>query len=191
MCFLHTIIARSGQVQAEGGRVTICEMSNGAADPEGPEMALRAEGSQMGPGVALFRFIRHWARRAPQQIALETTGSSNDVRRVVVADIVGAAQESRHASIDVRSVAEALGIDRSVASRMVADAVQAGLVARGVSSADSRHAALELTDQGRELVAAARQWQDNVFDAYTKDWATEDRRTFAVLLVRFVEAATR
>ncbi|AYF29997.1 MULTISPECIES: MarR family winged helix-turn-helix transcriptional regulator [Micromonospora] len=166
-------------------------MNSGAADPERPQTALGADGSQLGPGVALFRFIRHWARRAPQRIALEATGSSNDVRRVVVADIVAAAQEPGHATVDVRSVAEALGIDRSVASRMVADAVNAGLVKRGVSLTDSRHAALELTDQGRELVAAARQWQNNVFDAYTSGWTPEDRQSFATLLVRFVEAATR
>lgn len=166
-------------------------MDIGAVGRTGDEDMRSVTGAPMGPGVALFRLIRHWARRAPQRTALETTGSSEDIRRVIVVDIIAATRESRQATVDVRAVAEALNIDRSVASRMVADAVQAGLVKRGVSMTDGRHAALELTDEGRNLVVAARQWQNNVFEAYTGDWDPADRRTFAALLVRFVEAATR
>ncbi|MFI6512500.1 MarR family winged helix-turn-helix transcriptional regulator [Streptosporangium sp. NPDC050855] len=102
----------------------------------------------------------------------------------------GSGRSDRVARVGVRDVAEALGVDRSVASRMVADAVAAGLVRRGTLEGDARHADLVLTASGRELLAAARRWQDEAFDTFTEDWSAEEREIFATLLVRFVARAT-
>ncbi|MEU4830889.1 MarR family winged helix-turn-helix transcriptional regulator [Streptosporangium sp. NPDC023615] len=106
------------------------------------------------------------------------------------ADGTGAGRADRAARVGVRDVAEALGVDRSVASRMVADAVAAGLVRRGTLEGDARHADLVLTASGRELLTAARRWQNERFDSFTADWPAEDREVFARLLVRFVANAT-
>ncbi|MGC5010191.1 MarR family winged helix-turn-helix transcriptional regulator [Streptosporangium sp. DT93] len=168
-------------------------------------------------GPALFALVRHWSRRWPQQIA-GNGAESGHVSRVVVVDIVGGAGDTgdiggdvgaggadgagevgradgegradRIARVGVRDVAEALGVDRSVASRMVADAVAAGLVRRGTLEGDARHADLVLTASGRELLAAARRWQNERFDVFTATWSAEDREVFARLLVRFVADAT-
>ena len=141
------------------------------------------------PGVALFRLIRHWARRAPQRSALVATGSAKDVPRILVTDAVATAHE--HAEfVDVTAVARALGIDHSGASRMVSDAVQAGLLTRSTAAHDTRHAALLLTERGAALVAAAREWQNAVFEEFTRDWSAKDRAEFGRLLVRFCAAAT-
>ncbi|GGM47409.1 MarR family winged helix-turn-helix transcriptional regulator [Dactylosporangium sucinum] len=141
------------------------------------------------PGVALFRLIRHWARRAPQRSAVVATGSARDVPRILVVEAVATAREQA-GSVDVTAVARALGIDHSGASRMVSDAVQAGLLIRSTAAHDTRHAALLLTGEGEALVAAARKWQYEVFEEFTRDWSDEDRACFGRLLVRFCAAAT-
>ncbi len=164
-------------------------------------------GGQAGP--ALFALVRYWSRRWPQRVAGDDAEGGH-VSRVVVVDIiggrggggesggVGGSGEFGEAGVTgggggrtgVRAVADALGVDRSVASRMVADAVAAGLVRRGTMEHDARHADLELTASGRELLAAARRWQNDTFDAFTAHWPAEDRETFASLLVRFAADAT-
>ncbi|GAA3024607.1 MarR family winged helix-turn-helix transcriptional regulator [Streptosporangium longisporum] len=120
-----------------------------------------------------------------------TTGGADGSGRADEGDRAGGSGRSdRAARVGVRDVAEALGVDRSVASRMVADAVAAGLVRRGTLEGDARHADLVLTASGRELLAAARRWQDEAFDTFTEDWSAEEREIFATLLVRFVARAT-
>ncbi|WP_440100820.1 MarR family winged helix-turn-helix transcriptional regulator [Streptosporangium sp. H16] len=177
--------------------------SDSAAAPALSGSRLPAAG-QAGP--ALFALVRYWSRRWPQRIAGDDAEGGH-VSRVVVVDIIGArggGDESGGVAgagvagvtgggdgrTGVRAVADALGVDRSVASRMVADAVAAGLVRRGTMERDARHADLELTASGRELLAAARRWQNDTFDAFTAHWPAEDRETFASLLVRFAADAT-
>ncbi|MEU4405170.1 MarR family winged helix-turn-helix transcriptional regulator [Streptosporangium sp. NPDC023963] len=160
-------------------------------------------------GPALFALIRYWSRRWPQGVAGDGAEGGH-VSRVVVVDIIGGrgggggGGESGGGAggagvtgggggggrTGVRAVADALGVDRSVASRMVADAVAAGLVRRGTMERDARHADLALTASGHELLAAARRWQNDTFDAFTAHWPAEDRETFASLLVRFAADAT-
>lgn len=147
------------------------------------------ESEPVGAGSALFRLIRFWARRWPQKVAQETRGASRDVQRIVVVDTIAAARENQ--IVDVRAVAEALGVDRSVASRMISDVTQAGLVDRGTAAYDSRHSDLRLTDAGEELLAAARQWQESVFLRYTDGWPQSEREEFARLLIKFTAAATQ
>ncbi|MET7401318.1 MarR family winged helix-turn-helix transcriptional regulator [Dactylosporangium sp. NPDC005572] len=158
-------------------------------DQPQPATRVSALDSSGDPGVALFRLIRHWARRAPQRSAMVATGSAKDVPRILVIDAVATAHE--HAEfVDVTAVARALGIDHSGASRMVSDAVQAGLLTRSTAAHDTRHAALLLTEQGAALVAAAREWQHMVFEEFTHDWSARDRAEFGRLLVRFCATAT-
>ncbi|GII92903.1 MarR family winged helix-turn-helix transcriptional regulator [Sinosporangium siamense] len=151
----------------------------GQVDSKGHDAAL----AQAGP--ALFRMIRYWARRWPQRAAGAETETKH-VSRVVVVDIVG----TTPGRPNVRSIADALGVDPSVASRMVADTVAAGLIERRTMERDARNADLALTESGHDLLAHARTWQGDVFAALTADWPAEDRETFAALLVRFADRAT-
>ena len=84
----------------------------------------------------------------------------------------------------IAKVAVQLGLDRSNASRMLADAVAAGLVKKTVSPADARCTELQLTPQGQSVLAAARAWQEEAFAALVADWPRADARRFARYLVR-------
>ncbi len=87
----------------------------------------------------------------------------------------------------IGAVAHQLGLDRSVASRMVADAVAEGYLDRGADPADARRTVLALTDEGRALLASARAWQGDAFVALTADWPPADRDQFARYLARLAD----
>lgn len=88
----------------------------------------------------------------------------------------------------VSSVARALDVDQPRASKLVAAAVQAGLVRREADQADGRRSALRLTDAGRAALDAAHRNRRAVFAEAMTGWNDEERAEFARLLARFVAA---
>jgi DNA-binding MarR family transcriptional regulator len=88
------------------------------------------------------------------------------------------------AEVSVADVAHQLGIDRSGASRFVADATEHGYLHRETSASDARRAVLAITPAGQELLAGAHAWQDEVFAALTAGWRTADAVRFGGYLRR-------
>jgi DNA-binding MarR family transcriptional regulator len=133
----------------------------------------------VGGGPALFRLVRFWSRRW----AIADPGSEGDhVGHVLVLEAIDAA--ARDGSALITDVAAELGLDRSNASRMLAAAVSAGLVSKVVSADDARRAVLGITPAGADLLAAAREWQEQTFMRLVADWPTADVRRFAGYLMR-------
>ena len=90
--------------------------------------------------------------------------------------------------ITVGLIAERLSIDPSRASRIVADAVDKGVIRRVASQSDARRIGLELTDLGREYTQAIRQYKWNAFAEALGAWPEEDLVTFARLFQKFSTA---
>lgn len=124
-------------------------------------------------GPALFRLVRYWSRRWAR---------TEDDARVQHISIVEAIDVARDRTVP--AVAYQLGVDRSVASRMLSAASAAGYVDRHADPMDARRVTLGLTDAGRELLSAARAWQQATFDAMVAHWPPEDRRRLAGYLHR-------
>ncbi|MET0133153.1 MAG: MarR family winged helix-turn-helix transcriptional regulator [Kibdelosporangium sp.] len=127
-------------------------------------------------GPALFRLVRFWSRRWANQAAATAAG---DVPHILVVEAVHAAGEAT-----VNAVAHQLGLDHSGASRMVRDATAGGYLVRAESDQDRRRVLLRLTEQGEELLAGARNWQNQVFDELTGTWSAKDKAQFAGYLRR-------
>jgi DNA-binding MarR family transcriptional regulator len=85
-------------------------------------------------------------------------------------------------------LAEELNVDPSRASRIVADLVDRGYLARAASQGDGRRSVLTLTDSAVQLFDAfrTRKWQKTM--AVFKDWPESDILTFARLFARFTDA---
>jgi DNA-binding MarR family transcriptional regulator len=133
---------------------------------------------------ALFRLGRLFGRLAAQP-AGTGSGPPADLTRALVAEAVAAGPPEAGGEVTVGVVAERLAIDPSTASRLVAEAIRAGYLARAASGADGRRVRLALTDAGRELVAAMHRYQRAVFDEVTADWSLEEREEFARHFVHF------
>ncbi|GAA3337743.1 MarR family winged helix-turn-helix transcriptional regulator [Amorphoplanes nipponensis] len=88
----------------------------------------------------------------------------------------------------VGDVAAALGVDQPRASRLVARAVEQGLVVRRADQRDGRRTLLALTEPGRSHLASAHRTRQQVFAGAMADWPAADRATFARLLSSFTTA---
>jgi DNA-binding MarR family transcriptional regulator len=86
----------------------------------------------------------------------------------------------------VTESAAALGVDQPRASRLAAQAVEAGLLRRAADQADGRRSLLILTDRGRAALAQVRAFRAGAVAAATAGWTARDRDDLARLLTRFV-----
>ena len=131
---------------------------------------------------AMVAVRRRAARRrlAPSNLPLSAS-------LLEVLDAVEAAEDAGSLS-GVSSVAEALHVDQPRASRLVAAAVEAGLVRREADQADGRRALLVRTDAGHRLSEEVHRGRRSAFAAAMGDWSDQDRTMFAQLLTRFVAA---
>ncbi|MEU1544415.1 MarR family winged helix-turn-helix transcriptional regulator [Nocardia sp. NPDC005745] len=91
----------------------------------------------------------------------------------------------------VGALAPALGVDQPRASRLVAQAVSAGLLERVADQRDGRRSVLRLTAAGNRAVTEARKGRRTTMAAAMADWTPAERADFARLLERFVDAMDR
>ncbi|TDQ05200.1 MarR family winged helix-turn-helix transcriptional regulator [Labedaea rhizosphaerae] len=129
-----------------------------------------------GPGQVLFEFVRHWARRAP-----------DDQGRLVQVTEAVHTRARRGQSATVNDVAHELGIDQSGASRFAKAAAAAGYLEVRTSREDSRRRELVVTEAGLALLDQAHAWQERVFAELTEDWTDQQRADFQKAMTQLVE----
>src|SRR5258706_16322134 len=72
------------------------------------------------------------------------------------------------------AVAQAVGMDRSAASRLIRELVRLGLIAASTDPTDRRSIALSLTVDGRQRLEAAMQTKGAAFQQRLASWSVED-----------------
>lgn len=107
-----------------------------------------------------------------------------------VLDVVEAAERAG-AAVTVSDVAVALNVDQPRASRLVAAAVEAGMVRREADQADGRRTLLVATAAGRAVSERVHGFRRSVFAEAMAGWPAGDRAEFARLLTGFVDALAR
>ena len=90
-------------------------------------------------------------------------------------------------SITITAAGELLGVDQPRASRLVAAALDAGLLRRVADQDDGRRSLLRLTSAGRRLLNTVHDFRRRTIDEATAEWSERDRRALARLLPRFVD----
>ncbi|GAA3573546.1 MarR family winged helix-turn-helix transcriptional regulator [Nonomuraea rosea] len=113
--------------------------------------------------------------------------SRRDATRNLVLNVVTGGD----GELTVGGLAEELGVDQSVASRMVADCISAGYLLRAASQEDGRRTVLKLTPEGADLRDGFAKAQRAAYEHITRDWPEGERLEFARLLVKYVEASAR
>lgn len=124
-------------------------------------------------------------RPVTAELPVPSLGRSVDFAKVMACE-AAAMLASADAPLTVKSLSAALHLDHSTMSRVLADAEANGLLVRGSDPADRRRTTVELTEDGRSLVAdgiAMRTW---FMGQLLDDWTTEDVDTLARLLERAV-----
>lgn len=127
---------------------------------------------------------RSMAKREMGRLALRDLELPIDIADLdILSALEGCSAHSGEATVGF--VAERLGVDPSRASRIVADAVDKGIVRRAASQSDSRRIVLELTEAGRAHAQAIRRYKWKIFADALGQWSDEDLVTFARLFQRF------
>ena len=134
---------------------------------------------------AMVAIRRSQTRRTLARLA-EREGRSTSGSTFDVLDVVEAAEQAG-APASVSSLAAALPIDQPRASKLVAAAVEAGLVRREADQTDGRRALLVRTEAGRAATDEVHRFRGSIFAAAMADWSDADRADFARLLTRFVD----
>ncbi|MGY1740963.1 MULTISPECIES: MarR family winged helix-turn-helix transcriptional regulator [unclassified Blastococcus] len=165
-----------------------------------------AEAAPPGPGQTLFRFVRYWSRRWTATDGGDGAdagrggggGDGGDAGRGAGAGgepsrergrdvmVVEAVSARAPAPASVRDVAEQLGLDHSGASRLVAGAVDRGLLAAAADPGDRRRRRVLVTPAGARLLADAHRWQEEVFGRLTADWSSDEVAQFHRLMSRLI-----
>jgi DNA-binding MarR family transcriptional regulator len=101
--------------------------------------------------------------------------------------VVSTVQENQDGEVTVGVIGERLAVDPSAASRMVSDCISSGYLVRTASQLDGRRIVLQLTDEGRRMLAEFRRHQRSAFERITRDWPEDDRLEFARLLIKYVD----
>ncbi|MEV4560592.1 MarR family transcriptional regulator [Kitasatospora sp. NPDC049285] len=149
-----------------------------SADPDTEELL-----NAVGPAFSKLR------RTALLEVANPI--SAKDLSRTLVLNLVHQCSRDAAREVTVGAIAELLGIDPSVASRMVTDNIKAGYLLRAASQEDGRRTVLHLTDAGRDLMARLRRHQREAYDHITADWSDHDRVEFARLMLKYVDSLDR
>ncbi|MEU4115650.1 MarR family winged helix-turn-helix transcriptional regulator [Kitasatospora sp. NPDC028055] len=126
--------------------------------------------------------------RRTSLLEVENPISAKDLSRTLVLNIVLEHTRDSDKEITVGAVAELLGVDPSVASRMVTDNIKAGYLIRAASQQDGRRTVLLLSPEGADLMARFRRHQRAAFEYITADWAERDRLEFARLMLKYVDS---
>src|ERR1700674_4295850 len=85
------------------------------------------------------------------------------------------------------AVAQAVGMDRSAASRLTRELVRLGLIATQTDPSDGRSVVLSLTADGRRRVAAAMQLKGATFRDRLASWSANDLVLCTELLQRLLD----
>jgi DNA-binding MarR family transcriptional regulator len=136
---------------------------------------------------AMVEIRRLQQRRTLARVSEQRGGDRVDPSLTAVVDAI----EQKPAHATVSTVATALGVDQPRASRLVARAVEAGLVTRTADQLDGRRALLTLTKRGAEHASRAHRFRQAMFADAMADWTPRQITAFARLLTRFVDSYSR
>ena len=140
---------------------------------------------------AMVAIRRSQTRRALTRLAEGRADADHaDVVSSPAVDVLDAIEAAEQAGTPatVSRVAATLNVDQPRASKLVAAAVEAGLVRREADQADGRRAPLVRTEQGTALFEELHRYRRSIFATAMSDWTDADRAAFARLLTRFVES---
>lgn len=142
--------------------------------------------------LAIFRLRRIWQKPSLNRQLRAAQGDDSariHLSNIFVVHAIARVAAECDTEITIGAVADRLDVDPSTASRLVAGAIDAGMVTRRSSAVDARRAQLTLTDEGRAVLGHAAKVRRDYIGGLMTDWTPEDRDTFARLLTEFSAAA--
>ncbi|WP_367187274.1 MarR family winged helix-turn-helix transcriptional regulator [Rhizobium oryzicola] len=138
-------------------------------------------------GEALTRMRLMMGRRIIGRLAIARAAPGIDLSQL---DILSVVQRIhlRGEEPTVGAIAEAMRLDPSRGSRLVADLVARGLLKRDVSQEDGRRSIIQMTEQGDRIAEEIKAVKLAAVEHVVSDWQQAEREQFAELFSRFIES---
>ena len=138
----------------------------------------------MGDIETIERSMIALRRSQRRRTLARLSGALPDATAEVI-DVIEAAELAGQPAT-VSTVADALNTDQPRASKLVAAAVQAGLVERRADQADGRRSFLARTPAGVEVTEQVHSFRRRLISSALSSWDKRDVSDFARLLNRFI-----
>jgi DNA-binding MarR family transcriptional regulator len=149
------------------------------------EIAAAAGESVPRIGQAMMRMRLMTGRRLIGRLAIQSAAPGLELSHLDVLDAVRRAQSS--GEVTVGMIADALRIDPSRASRVVADMVGRNVLRREASQADARRIVVVMTPAGQNLLAEIQSQKLAILSEIVAGWPQEEVDTFATLFEKFID----
>jgi DNA-binding MarR family transcriptional regulator len=137
-------------------------------------------------GQALTRMRLMMGRRVIGRIAIARVAPGLDLSQLDLLEVVRRI-EGTGGEATVGAIADAMRLDPSRGSRLVADMVSRGMLRRDASQEDGRRSLIQITDQGQTLLREIRVVKQSAVEQATADWTNDERQAFATLFERFMD----
>lgn len=134
-------------------------------------------------GQTMTRMRLMIGRRVIGRMAIAKLAPGLELSHIDVLDVVKRSGQD----VTVGAVAEAMRIDPSRGSRVVAEMVGRGLLHRQVSQQDGRRSVIGITTLGESILNEMRDAKLSVIRDVVGDWSEEDLSSFARLYERFID----
>lgn len=121
-------------------------------------------------------------RRVISRTAIDSIAPSLEISHLDVLD----AMRRIDGEVTVGAIADAMRLDPSRGSRLVAELVAQGLLRRDASQIDGRRSIIVRTERGDGLLAEIHATKRTLLSSLLDDWPEEDLEIFARLFDRFV-----
>ncbi|GAK71742.1 hypothetical protein RRU01S_20_00030 [Agrobacterium rubi TR3 = NBRC 13261] len=121
-------------------------------------------------------------RRVIGRMAIAKLAPGLDLSHIDVLDIVHRAETAA----TVGAIADAMRLDPSRGSRVVAEMVARGLLKREASQEDGRRSVIDITPLGHSILEEMRSAKISIVHEVVSDWPDEDVADFARLFDRFI-----
>ena len=133
-----------------------------------------------------FALRRVMVKPPSAAIPIPSLGRAVDVAKLIGCEAIDQLFAGSE-TVTVKDVAQFVGLEPSTISRLLTDLEADGFVRRGHHPDDGRRTTLELTDDGKKVVAGSAEARHAFLSAMTADWAPEDLEQLSVLLARFAQ----
>ncbi|MEB2844393.1 MarR family transcriptional regulator [Rhizobiales bacterium RZME27] len=138
----------------------------------------------IGQTLTRMRFLT--GRRIVGRIAIANVAPGLELTDLDVLDVSRRIAQAGE-EVTVGAIADAMRIDPSRGSRLVADLVTRGILRRDASQEDGRRSLIAPTELGNTLLSEIRSVKHGLIEKMTGDWSEQDRQDFARLFARFVD----
>ncbi len=139
---------------------------------------------EIGQTLTRMRFLI--GRRIVGRMAIANVAPGLDLTDLDVLDVSRRIAQAG-GEVTVGAIAEAMRIDPSRGSRLVADLVSRGILRRDASQEDGRRSLIAPTELGEKLLKEIRSVKHGLIEQMTADWSKPDREAFSQLFARFVD----